>query len=237
MIDVFREYWRNYLYTDGYQLTGLVITIWLLLFSVVAGSVLAVPMAVARSSGNRLLSRGVWLYTYLFRGTPLFVQLLLCYTGIFSLNIIRNHELTNAFFRDGMHCSLLVFVLNTCAYTTEIFAGAIKATPAGEIEAGLASGMSRFQLYLHVILPSALRRSLPSYSNEVILVFHSTSVAFAATVPDLLKVARDVNSATYQSFSAFGIAFLLYTAITFALVSLFRQAENRWLAYLKPQND
>lgn len=235
MIDVFGEYWRVYLYTDGYQLTGLVITIWLFFFSVVVGSVLAVPMAIARSAGNRFLSRSVWLYTYLFRGTPLFVQLLLCYTGIFSLEIIRNHELTNAFFRDGMHCALLAFVLNTCAYTTEIFAGAIKTTPAGEIEAGLAAGMSRFQLYWHVILPSALRRSLPSYSNEVILVFHSTSVAFAATVPDLLKVARDVNSATYQSFAAFGIAFLIYTGITFALVWLFRQAENRWLAYLKPQ--
>lgn len=236
MIDVFHEYWRTYLYTDGYQFTGLIVTIWLLLFSVVVGSVLAVPMSVARCSSNRFVSRCVWLYTYFFRGTPLFVQLLLCYTGVFSLDIVRNHELTNAFFRDGMHCALLVFVLNTCAYTTEIFAGAIKTTPAGEIEAGLAAGMSSVQLYLHVILPSALRRSLPSYSNEVILVFHSTSVAFAATVPDLLKVARDVNSATYQSFAAFGIAFLIYTAITFALVGLFRQAENRWLAYLKPQN-
>lgn len=235
MIDVFSEYWRQYLYTDGYQWTGLVVTMWLFLFAIVVGSLLAVPMAIARNAENRFVSRSVWIYTYFFRGTPLFVQLLLCYTGLFSLEVIRNNALTNAFFRDGMHCALLVFVLNTCAYTTEIFAGAIRTTPTGEIEAGLAAGMSRVQLYLHIILPSALRRSLPSYSNEVILVFHSTSVAFAATVPDLLKVARDVNSATYKSFAAFGIAFLIYTCITFVLVWLFRKAEDRWLAYLKPQ--
>lgn len=237
MIDLLREYWRHYLYTDGFQATGLVVTLWLLLVSVAVGTLLAVPMAIARNSAHRFVSRGVWLYTYFFRGTPLYVQLLLCYTGVYSLEIIRGHELTDAFFRNGMNCSLLVFALNTCAYTTEIFAGAIKETPAGEIEAGLAYGMSGLSLYRHVILPSALRRSLPAYGNEVILVMHSTSVAFAATVPDLLKVARDVNSATYRSFAAFGIAAVIYTLLTFALVWLFRRAENRWLAHLKPRHD
>jgi ABC-type arginine/histidine transport system permease subunit len=86
-----------------------------------------------------------------------------------------------------------------------------------------------------VILPSALRRALPYYSNEVILMLHATTVAFTATVPDILKIARDVNSATYQSFNAFGIAALLYLCISFALVWLFRRAERRWLAYLRPQ--
>ncbi|WP_201326311.1 ABC transporter permease subunit, partial [Burkholderia sp. E168m23] len=125
--------------------------------------------------------------------------------------------------------------LNTCAYTTEIFAGAIKATSYGEIEAARAYGMSPFTMYRRVILPSALRRALPLYSNEVILMLHATTVAFTATVPDILKIARDVNSATYMSFHAFGIAALLYLVISFTLVWLFRQAERRWLAYLRPQ--
>jgi histidine transport system permease protein len=143
--------------------------------------------------------------------------------------------LLNDFFRDGMHCTLLAFTLNTCAYTTEIFAGAIKSTAYGEIEAARAYGMSSFTLYRRVILPSALRRSLPLYSNEVILMLHATTVAFTATVPDILKIARDVNSATYMSFQAFGIAALLYLIISFALVALFRRAEKHWLAYLRPQ--
>jgi len=235
MIELIHDYWRNYLFTDGYQTTGLAITLWLLVVSIGIGFCLSVPLACARVSRNKAISGAVWLYTYIFRGTPLYVQLLLCYTGLYSLDIVRNHELLNAFFRQGMNCTLLAFTLNTCAYTTEIFAGSIKATAYGEIEAARAYGMSTFTLYRRVILPSALRRALPLYSNEVILMLHATTVAFTATVPDILKIARDVNSATYMSFQAFGIAALLYLAISFALVALFRRAEKRWLAYLRPQ--
>jgi len=235
MIELIHDYWRNYLFTDGYRITGLAITMWLLVVSIGIGFCLSVPLAVARVSRNRVLAGAVWLYTYIFRGTPLYVQLLLCYTGLYSLEVVRNHELLNAFFRSGMNCTLLAFTLNTCAYTTEIFAGAIKATAYGEIEAARAYGMSTFTLYRRVIVPSALRRALPLYSNEVILMLHATTVAFTATVPDILKIARDANSATYMSFQAFGIAALLYLGISFALVALFRRAERRWLAYLRPQ--
>jgi histidine transport system permease protein len=235
MIELIHDYWRNYLFTDGYRITGLAITMWLLVVSIGIGFCLSVPLAVARVSRNRVLAGAVWLYTYIFRGTPLYVQLLLCYTGLYSLEVVRNHELLNTFFRSGMNCTLLAFTLNTCAYTTEIFAGAIKATAYGEIEAARAYGMSTFTLYRRVIVPSALRRALPLYSNEVILMLHATTVAFTATVPDILKIARDANSATYMSFQAFGIAALLYLGISFALVALFRRAERRWLAYLRPQ--
>lgn len=235
MIELIQEYWRNYLYTDGYRFTGVAITLWLLVVSIGLGFCLSVPLACARVSKRRWLSGSVWLYTYVFRGTPLYVQLLLCYTGLYSLQVVRDTTMLNQFFRDGMHCTLLAFTLNTCAYTTEIFAGAIKLTAYGEIEAARAYGMLTFTLYRRVILPSALRRALPLYSNEVILMLHATTVAFTATVPDILKIARDVNSATYMSFHAFGIAALLYLAIWFTLVWLFRQAERRWLAYLRPQ--
>jgi histidine transport system permease protein len=235
MIELIHEYWRNYLYTDGYRITGVAITLWLLVVSIGLGFCLSVPLAVARVSKRKWLSRAVWLYTYVFRGTPLYVQLLLCYTGLYSLQVVRGTPMLDAFFREGMNCTLLAFTLNTCAYTTEIFAGAIKATSYGEIEAARAYGMSTFTMYRRVILPSALRRSLPLYSNEVILMLHATTVAFTATVPDILKIARDVNSATYMSFHAFGIAALLYLVISFTLVWLFRRAERRWLAYLRPQ--
>ena len=235
MIELIQEYWRNYLYTDGFRITGVAITLWLLVVSIGLGFCLSVPLAVARVSKRKWLSGAVWLYTYVFRGTPLYVQLLLCYTGLYSLQFIRGTPLLDSFFRDGMRCTLLAFTLNTCAYTTEIFAGAIKATSYGEIEAARAYGMSTFTMYRRVILPSALRRALPLYSKEVILMLHATTVAFTATVPDILKIARDVNSATYMSFHAFGIAALLYLVISFMLVWLFRQAERRWLAYLRPQ--
>lgn len=236
MIELIQEYWRNYLYTDGYRITGVAITLWLLVVSIGLGFCLSVPLAVARVSKRKWLSGAVWLYTYVFRGTPLYVQLLLCYTGLYSLQAVRGTPMLDAFFRDGMHCTLLAFTLNTCAYTTEIFAGAIKATSSGEIEAGMAYGMSRFKLYTRIILPSALRRSLPSYSNEVILMLHATTLAFTATVPDILKVTRDVNSATYMSFQAYGIAAVLYAVVVFALIWAFRKLETRWLAYLAPRS-
>ena len=235
MIDIVQEYWKAYLWFDGYQLSGVAMTLWLLVASIAIGGTLAVPLAVARVSSNPLLRMPVWFYTYVFRGTPLYIQLLILYTGIYSLQVVRDRPTLDAFFREGMNCTLLAFALNTCAYTTEIFAGAIRATPYGEIEAGRAYGMSTFTLYRRIILPSALRRSLPYYSNEVILMLHSTTLAFTATVPDLLKVARDVNSATYSSFEAFGLAAVLYALMVFTLVWLFRRCEVRWLAFLQPQ--
>ncbi len=236
MIDLIQEYWKPFLYSDGFHASGLVITLWLLVFSIAVGFTLSIPLSIARVSPRLWLRAPVWLYTYVFRGTPLYVQLLLFYTGLYSLNVVRNHQLLNDFFRDGMHCTLLAFSLNTCAYTTEIFAGAIKATPHGEIEAARAFGMSTFNLYRRIIMPSALRRALPYYSNEVILMLHATTVAFTATVPDILKVARDANSATYMTMQSFTLAGLLYMAISFTLVYLFRRAEKRWLVYLQPQS-
>ena len=235
MNEILQQYWQAYLWSDGYHLSGVAMTLWLLTASIGIGFVLAVPLAVARVSPNPLIRGPVWFYTYVFRGTPLYIQLLVFYTGIYSIESVRAQPLLDAFFREGINCTLLAFALNTCAYTVEIFAGAIRATPYGEIEAARAYGMSSFTLYRRVILPSALRRALPYYSNEVILMLHSTTLAFTATVPDILKVARDVNSATYASFEAFGIAAALYAVIVFALVWLFRRGEQRWLAFLKPQ--
>ena len=209
MIELIKQYWQQYLFGTPAHPTGLVITLWLTVASLGLGFVLAVPLAVAKASTNRWLSIPVSVYAYVIRGTPLYVQLLLLYSGMYSLDAVRSTPILSSFFRDAFNCTILAFTLNTAAYTTEIFAGAIKATPRGEIEAARAYGMSGLTLYRCIILPSALRRALPYYSNEVILMLHATTVAFTATVPDILKIARDVNSATYMSFQAFGIAALL----------------------------
>ncbi|MCB6185109.1 ABC transporter permease [Leeia sp. TBRC 13508] len=235
LLEIISSYWQTYLWTDGSQLTGLAVTMWLLILSIFFGFICSIPLAVARVSKQWWLSKPVWLYTYIFRGTPLYVQLLLIYSGLYGLAFVKGNVHLDAFFRSGFNCTILAFVLNTCAYTTEIFAGAIKATPYGEVEAAMSYGMSKFNAYRRIILPSALRRALPAYSNEVIFMLHSTPIAFTATVPDLLKVARDANAATYRSFEAFGLAALLYLVVTFSIVFLFRHAERRFLAHLAPR--
>lgn len=234
MMELLQDYWRAYLWTDGQRLTGLAVTMWMLVLSMSIGFCLAVPLAIARVSRKPWLSWPVRLYTYVFRGTPLYVQLLLIYSGMYGLQIVRETEALNLFFRVGFNCAILAFVLNTCAYTTEILAGAIRSVANGAVEAGRAYGMSDFTLYRRIILPDALRRAIPALSNEVIFMLHGTSVAFAATVPDLLKIARDANADTFRSFEAFGFAGLLYLLVTFLLVGLFRQAERRWLRHLQP---
>ncbi|MBF7684189.1 ABC transporter permease [Acinetobacter sp. B5B] len=236
MIEIIQEYWKSYLWTDGMQMTGLAMTSWLLVLSIVIGFALAVPLSIARVSNHPLLSRPVWFFTYIFRGTPLYVQLLIIYSGIYSFDFIHDHELLDEFFRDGLKCTVLAFALNTSAYTTEIFAGAIRSIPYGEIEAAQAFGMSPWKKYTRIIIPSMLRRALPFYGNEVILMLHATTIAFTATVPDLLKIARDVNSATYATFNAFGIAAVLYACLAFTLIAIFRTLEKRWLAFLKPSD-
>jgi len=219
VIEIIQEYWKSLLWTDGYRFTGVAITLWLLISSVVMGGILAVFLAIGRVSNNKFIQFPIWLFTYVFRGTPLYVQLLVFYSGMYTLEIVKGTEMLNAFFRSGLNCTVLALTLNTCAYTTEIFA---------------AYGFSSVKLYRCIILPSALRIALPAYSNEVILMLHSTALAFTATVPDLLKIARDINSATYQPFTAFGIAAVLYLIISYVLISLFRKAEKRWLQHIKP---
>lgn len=224
------------IWSDGYRFSGLAVTLWLLILAVVMGGCLAVILAVGRVSSKPWISWPIWLFTYIFRGTPLYVQLLVFYSGMYTLHIVKESTLMSAFFHSGMNCTVLALTLNTCAYTTEIFAGAIRAVPYGEIEAARAYGFGSFKLYRRIILPSALRTALPVYSNEVILMLHSTALAFTATVPDILKVARDINSATYQTFTAYSIAAVLYLAVSYVLVTLFRMAERRWLGHIKPSS-
>jgi histidine transport system permease protein len=234
MISIIQNYWQPLLYSDGYTMTGLAMTLWLLVISCVIGFCLALPLAIARNAKNPLIWGPVWLYTFIFRGTPLLVQLLIIYTGFYSLEIVRNTAPLNEFFRQGINCTIMAFALNTGAYTTEIFAGAIRDTSFGEVDAGRSLGMSQFTLYRRIIIPGALRRALPVYSNEVILMLHATTLAFTATVPDILKVTKDAYSATYDPFDSFGIAAILYLCISFVLIFMFRKAEQHFLAFLKP---
>ena len=213
---------------------GTLVTLKLLAGSLLAGLALALPLSIARASPRAWLSRPVWLFTYVFRGTPLLVQLFLIYYGLAQFAWMRD-SIVWPWFSSAWLCCLLAFALNTCAYTTEMLAGAIAATNHGELEAARAMGMSPVTLYRRILLPSALRRALPAYSNEVIMMLHGTSLASIVTLMDITGAARDVNSRFYLPFEAFITAAAFYLALTFILVSLFHLAERRWLVHLAPR--
>ncbi|WP_197046848.1 ABC transporter permease [Paucibacter sp. KBW04] len=215
-------------------LSGAWTTFQLLLISLVLGLTLAIPLAVLRSLTGSWISRLIWLYTYVFRGTPMLVQLFLIYYGLAQFEAVRNSVLW-PYFSSAWFCACLSFVLNTAAYTTEIIAGSIRALPAGEIEAAKALGMSRWVMFRRIVLPSALRRSLPAYSNEAIFMLHGTALASIVTILDITGAARRVNATHYIPFEAFITAAVFYFLMTLTLVALFHKAEAKWLKPLMPR--
>lgn len=229
---LFTESWPQYA-------AGLWMTAKLTVLALVVGMCIAIPLAVARVSASPWVSGPVWAYSYFFRGTPMLVQLLLVYYGLGQFEWVRAQwEAGNPFwliFRDPYGCALVTFALNTGAYTTEIIAGALRSVPHGEVEAARACGMTRFTMLRRILLPGALRRAMPAYSNEVIFMLHGTAIAYTVTLVDLTGAARNAYSTFFAPFEAFIFAGLIYLCITFALVGLFRLAERRWLAHLQPR--
>lgn len=214
---------------------GLVTTVQLVFLSLVLGLIVAVPLAVLRTSRRRWVSLPVWVYTYLFRGTPLLIQLYVIYYGVAQIPGIQE-TFWWVVFKEPFYPALLAFTLNTAAYTTEIIRGAVVATPAGEIEAAKAYGMSWFLRLRRIILPSAARRAVQAYSNEVIFMLHASAIASVVTIVDLTGAARDIYSRFYAPFEAFIAVALIYMALTFTLVFVFRKLEQRLLRHLKPAN-
>lgn len=219
---------------------GVATTLTLLASSLLVGGVLALAFALALTSNVAVLRWLVGAYTYVIRGTPLLIQVYLIYYGIAQLEWVQerwNDVWPWTHFKEPFFCALLAFSLNTAGYTAEMIVGAIRDTHAGEIEAAQAMGMSRWQAMRRIILPSALRRTLPAYSNEVVMMLHSTSLA--STVPAMLDItaaASRIYSDYYLPFEAYIFAAAIYLVITFALVGLFRLTERRFLAHLAPRS-
>ncbi|MCL7943423.1 ABC transporter permease [Marinobacter sp. ATCH36] len=212
---------------------GMVTTVQLVFLSLILGLVLAVPLAIMRTSKNPLINGPVWFYTYLFRGTPLLIQLYIIYYGLAQIHGIQQTFWWDIF-REAFYPALLAFTLNTAAYTAEIIRGAIVATPSGEIEAAKAYGMSWAMRMRRIILPSAARRAVQAYSNEVIFMLHSSAIASVVTLVDLTGAARNIYSRFYAPFDAFIFVALLYMALTFLLVFAFRKLENYLLQHQRP---
>ncbi len=218
----------------GIYLEGLQTTVWLVSLSLLLGLLLAVPLAVLHTAKPYAIQAPIRAYVYFFRGTPLLVQMFIVYYGFGQFEVIKTSFLW-PLFKEAWFCALFTFTLNTGAYTTEILRGAIEATPHGEIEAAKAAGMSRLLMLRRIVLPSAFRRALPQYSNEIIFMLHGSSLASVITLVDITGAARIINSRFYSPYEAFLTAALFYMALTFLIVFLVKQLEGRWFAHLRPQ--
>ncbi|MDH3693822.1 MAG: ABC transporter permease [Gammaproteobacteria bacterium] len=213
---------------------GLWVTIQLVVMALIAGLVLAVPLAFMAASRNPLINFLPKAYIYFFRGTPLLVQLFMLYHGAGQFESLRESFLWPVF-REAYWCALIAFALNTAAYTAEIIRGAIVQTPFGEIEAAKAAGMSNAMISRRIVLPSVFRRVLPAYGNEVIFMLHGSAVAGVITIIDLFGAAKIVNSRFFVPFESFIAAGIFYLIMTFSLVWLFKQLEYKYHAHLRPR--
>lgn len=205
-------------------LGGALLTFELVGLAALAGFVLALFVALARLSRNPLLWMPAYGFIFFFRGTPLLVQVFLIYYGLSQFPEIRASVLW-PILREPFWCALIAFSLNTSAYTAEIMRGAIQAVPRGQIEAAMATGMSRLTRLRRVVLPQALRIGLPAYSNEVILLVKASSLASTVTLMDITGTARTIASVNYMPVELLSTAALIYLTINFLLTRAFRGIE------------
>ncbi|MBB3808673.1 ABC transporter permease [Pseudochelatococcus contaminans] len=200
------ELWERY---GNRIVSGLGITIQIVIITCTIGTVLGLIASFALASGNRWLRAPFRLFSYSVRGTPLLVQLFLVYYG--GLQFRGTLEALGVwwFFREAWYCVLLTYTLNTAAYQAEIFRGAIAAVPQGQWEASRALGIGRWQAVRLVILPQAMVMALRPLGNEVILMIKASALAALVTVLDLMGEARYAYSRTYD-FTIYIYAAVLY---------------------------
>ena len=213
-------------------LYGVWMTLNLTVLALVLGGLLAIPMAIARAARHPIFNPLVWGYTYVLRGTPLLVQTYLIYYGLGQFEAVRQSWLWDPILSSAWWCALIAFTLNTSAYTTELLRGAIVDTPKGEVEAAIATGHSYRSRMRRIILPSAFRRAIPAYSNEVIFMLHGSVVASTITLQDILGVGRWLNGRYYLAYEGFITAALLYFLIVLCITWAFRWFERRYLRHL-----
>ncbi len=197
-------------------LPGVPTTLALTGLSVSAGFFIALLLALMRLSSVPPLDWAARLYVFVFRGTPLAIQMFLIYFGLAQFPAIRA-SLVWPYLREPFWCAFLALMLNTAAYGSEIIRGGLLSVPHGQIEAARAAGMSGVLLFRRIVGPIALRNALPAYGNEIILMVKATSLASMVTLVEVTGLAARIISTTYRVFEAFAVAAVIYLALNSAI--------------------
>ena len=217
---------------------AIVFNIYFAAASIPLGFVMAIGLALGKGSPNPLLSRLSRGYIYAFRGSPLFIQFFMIYSLALSFNITLWKPLGLSWFvLHPLFMGPLVLVLNTAAYTAEIFYGALRAVPRGEIEAARAYGMSRRQQFWQVIWPNLIRLAWPAYTNEVVFLFHATAIVYFALPviglqKDVMITAKELFERDYNAFLHFSVAALYFLAVSLVVFFLFGLVYRRLMRHM-----
>tara|TARA_Y100000590_G_scaffold453635_1_gene599050 strand:+ start:1577 stop:2266 length:690 start_codon:yes stop_codon:yes gene_type:complete len=215
-------------------LQGLDNTILLVFLSLSIGFIISIFFALARISKYKWLSKLIYSYVFIIRGTPLLVQIYLIYFGLGQLHVIRDSILW-IILKEPFYCGLLALVINTVAYTSEIIRGGIESVSKGQKEACKALGMNKFIMYYKIILPVAFRQALPSYGNEMILMVKATSLVSLTTYMEMTGIARNIMAKTFAPIEAFVAAGTIYLFLNFIVVQFIKYLEWKYNPHLRIQ--
>ena len=212
-------------------LNATVITLKLLSVSLLIGLFIGLLFAILRLNTNIFINKFAYGYSYLFRGTPLLVQIFIIYFGLG--NLIGNNEYLKSSFiwvvlKEPYWCAIIAFALNTGAYTSEILRSAFETIKPGLIEAGKSLGISNKIIFYKIQIPIAIRQSLPAYGNEIILMMKGTSLASTVTLMDLTGVAKYIISTTFKPIEVFIVAGGIYLFMTFCIHNLIKLLEKKY---------
>ena len=205
-------------------------TLSLVAISLSLGFILAIFLALMKTSGSKLARTIADVYVYYFRGTPLLVQMYLLYFGIGSW-LSSMQPVKDSFMWDFISkpywYAILALMFNTAGYTAEILRGAITSVPQGQIESAMALGLSRGQIVRRIILPQAFRTALPAYTNEAILMVKGSSLASMITVMEITGVMSRLRAETYAVYEVIILAGAIYLLINYVITRLFNYLEKR----------
>ena len=214
------------------MLVGLGLTLELLFLSSFIGLVLAVVTLLMRISGRWILVAPAVAFIYIFRGTPILVQIFVIYYGLPQFEFIREGVLW-PFLREPFWCCILALSLNAGAYVSEILRGGVLGVDKGLLEAASALGISKTQRFIYIISPIAIRLSLPAYSNDIISMTKATALASTVTLLDMTGVARTLVAETFAPYEIFISVAIIYMVIAWIVQKGFGMAERRMSRHLK----
>ena len=203
-----------------------ILTIELTLLSLFIGILLGLVFAILRLSKNKVVHNISYYYSFIFRGTPLFVQMFIIYFGLAQLEFIRESFLW-VVLKKPYWCAIIAFSLNTGAYTAEIFRSGFEKVDKDLIEAAHSLGMSKYNIFYKIILPIGLKQSIPAYGNEMILMLKGTSLASTITLIDLTGAAKYIISTHFNPVEVFIFAGSIYLFFTFLIHSLIKFLEEK----------
>ncbi|MFW8593440.1 ABC transporter permease [Cribrihabitans neustonicus] len=217
--------------------SGMLWNIYFGTLAVLSGFVLANALALAKNAASPLWRKPAEWFIFIFRGSPLFIQFFFAY--FLFLNLKSVSPAFNAFSSAWLG-ALIVLFLNTAAYTGEIFYGALRSIPKGDIEAADAYGFTGWMRFRKILWPTMMRLAWPAYTNEAIFLFHATTLVFFSGFPvwrqkgDALYYANYFADKTFNPFIPYPILAFYFILLTLAIIALFGMI-NRYLNRHLPQ--